>query len=133
VGIKKPVGPKRGKPKRVDPNPDRALLAHAASNAVYSRSPYHCLGAEGQPIATRMKPASPCPRQWSDEDATKTLRIAVSRGHVSEIWEDGFPRYVWHRDGTVFYEARHTRGPLGSFHAYPIEEIQLPLPRGIIL
>ena len=56
----------------------------------------------------------------------RTLRAAIGRGNVSEVWEDGFPRHVWHRDGDVLYEARHTKGPAGSFHAYPIEEFQAP-------
>lgn len=47
------------------------------------------------------------------------------------MWEDGFPRYVWHCEGGIFYEARHTRGPSGLFHAYPIEDIQVP--RGLRL
>lgn len=72
---------------------------------------------------TRAKPASPCPKRWNDAEATQLLRSAISRGHISDKWEDGFPRWVWHRDGGTYYEARHTRGPLGSFHAYPIEEI----------
>jgi hypothetical protein len=75
----------------------------------------------------RPKPASICPKRWSDDDATRALRSAVVCGNVSEIWEDGFPRHVWHKDGNVLYEARHTRGPVGSFHAYPIENIQAPI------
>jgi hypothetical protein len=131
MSIKKPTRLPLGKPKRVARSPDPASIAYAASLAVYSRSQYHCRGPQGQPLATRAKPASPCPRQWSDEDATTLLRGAMFRGHLSEKWENGFPRYVWHRDGIVFYEARHTRGPIGSYHAYPIEDIQLPL--GIVL
>ena len=129
MSIKRPLLPNLGgKPKRVGTNPDQTMLAQAAMHAVYhgDDNPYHCPGIRGQPLATRAKPASICPRRWSDEEATQALRNAMSRGNVSEIWEEGFPRYVWHRDGAVFYEARHTRGPSGSFHAYPIEEIQAP-------
>ncbi len=128
MSIKRPTRPNLGKPKRVCLSPDKALLAQAAASAVYdgSSNPYHCLGIRGRPLSTRVKPASICPKRWTDEDATKVLRAAVARGNVSEKWEEGFPRYVWHRDGEVFYEARHTRGPSGSFHAYPIEEMQAP-------
>jgi hypothetical protein len=80
---------------------------------------------------TRIKPASRCPRRWTDEDATRVLRAAISRGKISADWEDGFPKFVWAKEGGVFYEARHTRGPAGYFHAYPIEAIQLP--RGMAL
>jgi len=124
VGIRRPSRAKLsnwGKTKRVDAAPDPALLAQAAATAVYSASPYHC-----PPFRQRVRPASPCPRRWTDEEATTALRGALSNGHVSDRWENGFPRYVWRRDGNVLYEARHTRGPEGSFHAYPIEDSQAP-------
>jgi len=128
VGIKRPLRPHHGKPKRLDSNPDKTMLAAAAASASYDgdSNPYHCRGSRGQPMSSRIKPASRCPKRWSDEDVTRVLREAMSRGNVSETWEDGFPRYVWHIDGNVVYEARHTRGPIGSFHAYPIEDHQVP-------
>jgi hypothetical protein len=116
----------QGKGKRVDPKPDRARLAQAASKSVYAGSDYHCPGVGGRPLKYRAKPASICPRHWSEAEATAALRVAMTQGTVSEVWEDGFPRYVWHKDGDVWYEARHTRGPYGTFHAYPIELGQLP-------
>jgi len=116
-----------GKLKRIDPTPDCERLAHAAAKAVYSRSEYHCPGARGQPVKARSKHTSICPKRWSDEKATRILREAIACGNVSDTWEEGFPRHVWHKDGKVLYEARHTRGPYGSFHAYPIEDIQAPL------
>lgn len=115
-----------GKPKRMLVRPNLTALTYAAATAVYSQSDYHCPGTKGQPIKSRSKPASHCPRHWSEAEATQALRRAIKAGQVSEIWEDGFPRYVWHRDGDVTYEARHTRGPSGTFHAYPIEPIQVP-------
>jgi hypothetical protein len=126
MAIRRPTPAHLGKRKRVDSNPDQVMLMQAAATAVFGASPYHCRGAKGQPLVTRAKPASPCPRQWSDEEATRTLRAAISRGKISDTWEDGFPKLVWHKDGNVFYEARHTRGPGGSFHAYPVEDIELP-------
>jgi hypothetical protein len=116
-----------GKPKRIHQNPDSKLIAQAAATAVYSPSEFHCPGVKGQPAKFRLKPASICPKRWSDDDATRALREAIARGDVSDAWEEGFPRYVWHRDGNTLYEARHTRGPGGSYHAYPIEIIQAPL------
>jgi hypothetical protein len=115
-----------GKPKRMHPRPNPSALTSAAAAAVYSPSDYHCRGRKGQPLKSRGKPASACPKRWSDTEATRVLRKAIADGNVSEAWEDGFPRYVWHRDGEITYEARHTRGPTGTFHAYPIEAIQTP-------
>jgi hypothetical protein len=106
--------------------PNQGLLTNAATKALYSPSEYHCRGPKGQPLKSRPKPASECPRGWSGAEATHALRRAIADGQVSEVWEDGFPRFVWHRDNGVTYEARHTRGPVGTFHAYPIEAIQAP-------
>lgn len=108
------------------PNPETSALTNAAAQAVYGRSDYHCPGRKGQPPRLRAKPASVCPKVWGDKQATDALRLAITQGYVSEAWEDGFPRYVWHRDSGVIYEARHTRGPIGTFHAYPIEPVQAP-------
>ena len=115
-----------GGPKRVDPSPDPVKIEAAAASAVYSPSEYHCPGPKGEHPKRRFKPASICPRRWSNQSATDALQSAISNGQVSEAWEDGFPRYVWHKDGDVIYEARHTRGPPGTFHAYPLEKFQIP-------
>ncbi|SRR5258708_1073344 len=134
LGIRRPRRghpPHRGKQKQVHPSATAVELARAAAACVYSGSPYHCRRSKGQPPVARAKPASICPRPWSDEEATQALRAAMQRGSVSEAWEDGFPRYVWHRDGNILYEARHIRGPLGSFYAYPIENFQAP--RGLLI
>jgi hypothetical protein len=133
MAIKKPARQIWGKPKRVARAPNAEWLKQAALHAVYdgNQNVNHCPDAMGRPPRGRAKPASICPRRWTDEDATKALREAVARGNVSEAWEDGFPRYVWHRAEGILYEARHTRGPAGLFHAYPIEDIQAP--RGLRL
>src|SRR4051794_35734067 len=109
--IKKPVRPILGKPKRVASSLSAEQLREAALRAVYdgNQNLHHCPDAMGRPPRSRAKPASICPRRWTDEDTTKALREALARGNVSETWEDGFPRYIWHREGDTLYEARHTR------------------------
>lgn len=129
IRIKRPASTNStlfGKPKRVDPTPDPSKLENAAATAVYGFSEYHCRGPKGEAPKKRARPASICPRKWSNDEATEALRMALKKGHVSEAWEEGFPRYAWHRDGAILYEARHTRGPTGTFHAYPIEAFQFP-------
>ncbi len=121
-----------GKPRKLHPSPDPALLARAADQAVYmNHGDYHCFTDRGQPPASRAKPASRCPRRWVAAAATAAIRESIRAGRVSETWEEDFPRHVWHVDGQVVYEARHTRGPSGSYHAYPIERADAP--RGLPL
>jgi len=112
--------------KRVASFPNRVLIAVAAQKATYEPSHYHCRLPDGRPVRARAKPASLCPRDWTIPEATSALRSAILKEYVSEKWEDGFPRYLWLREGEVIYEARHTRGPHGLYHAYPITAAEAP-------
>jgi hypothetical protein len=132
MALKRPrffAAPGKGKRKCVDPHPDQELIKKAASEAVFSRgdSDYHCEGPGGRKPKRRRKYSSVCPKKWSETAATKALRKALAAGQVSPVWENGFPRHVWHRDGDTVYEARHTRGPHGTYHAYPIEKDGIPI------
>jgi len=130
VSLKRPTRanvPFVGKPKKLHPSPDPRLLEKAAESAIYvNHGDYHCPSERGAPPKSRPKPASRCPRPWESPAATAALREAILAGRVSEVWEEEFPRHVWHADGDLWYEARHTRGPSGSYHAYPIEAAAAP-------
>ena len=105
------------------------VLTRAANGATYVRSPYHCAGDGGERVVRRGKPQSICPRRWRADEARAALRRAVLRGNVSERddWINDYPRYIWYRDGLeVVYEARLSGGNSGSYHAYPIEDDQVP-------
>jgi hypothetical protein len=65
---------------------------------------------------------SRCPPIWTNTEATRLLRLAVLEGRVSWLWEKGYPRYVWHLDGDVLYEARLTNSGTGEYHGYPLED-----------
>jgi hypothetical protein len=114
-----------GKPKRLAADPPDEFLSAAAERASYQASPYHCPGPRGQPPARRARPATRCPRVWRDDEATTALRRAILNGNVSESWDNDFPRYVWHLEASVLYEARHTNGPIGTYHAYPVDAATL--------
>ena len=120
-----------GHGKRLCEKSDRVALSTAAERARYDASPYHCRLEGGSPVRHRVKPATPCPHRWRTDDANSALRRAITLGFVSQAWEDGFPRYAWLREGDMVYEARHTRGPLGTYHAYPIDPVEAPV--GLIL
>jgi hypothetical protein len=95
----------------------------AASKARYTGSPYHrSPGSKAGIVAQRVGLTSRCPPNWTNIEATRVLRLAISEGYVSAIWEQCFPRYVWHKDDDVLYEARLTNSGTGEYHGYPLED-----------
>ena len=74
--------------------------------------------------------ASECPPELSqDLDAnTETLRRAIELRCVGADFENGFPKYVWAWVEGELWEARHIRGPIGTYKAYgPLESVDFPL------
>jgi hypothetical protein len=65
--------------------------------------------------------ASKCEAHWTIQTATRALRNAILSGYVSADWRGGFPRYVWHREGELVYEAFLTNQNQGHYKAYPLE------------
>ena len=58
----------------------------------------------------------------SQDRLTEALREAVRKGQTGELWEGGFPRYVWARlDGTV-HEARLINRERGQYKGYPLTD-----------
>jgi hypothetical protein len=95
----------------------------AASKVRYTGSAYHrSPGSKAGPVASRAGLTSKCPPNWTNDEATRVLRNAIREGRVSMSWEHGYPRYVWHLDGEVLYEARLTNSGKGEYHAYPLED-----------
>ena len=80
--------------------------------------------------------ASECPPELSRDldDNTERLRHAIRAGAVGADFEDGFPKYVWVRVNGRLWEARHIRGPAGTYKAYgPLEEVDLPVDANGVL
>jgi hypothetical protein len=95
----------------------------AALKVRYTGSSYHrSTGSKAGPIARRVGLTSKCPPSWTNLEATRLLRLAITDGRVSVSWEHGYPRYVWHLDGDVLYEARLTNSGNGEYHGYPLED-----------
>jgi hypothetical protein len=98
---------------------------HTASTKVrYTGSPYHrAFSSKAGPVAYRSGLTSRCPATWTNGEATRVLRLAINEGRVSMVWENGFPKYVWHLDdGGVLYEACLTNSGNGEYHGYPLED-----------
>ena len=66
-----------------------------------------------------------CPRDLADrrELVEGWLRDAVRAGKVG-VWDGGFPRYVWHREGDMVFEARQGSPGSGEYHGYPLSPAQ---------
>jgi hypothetical protein len=114
----------RGKPKRLRKNVTKEELDQAVSGARYSPSDYHC--KVGGRLARRLRPQTPCPRDFTIQEAGDAIREAIRSRHVSEDWIDEFPRYCWRRIGDRWYEAATRLNDPGNYHAYPIEDVGLP-------
>lgn len=100
-------------------------MAVVAAGCRYVGSPYHkdALGFAGMP---RRRPnASLCPEDLVNrrELVETWLRDAVRSGNVGG-WDGGFPRYVWHREGKIVFEARQGSPGSGEYHGYPLEPSQ---------
>lgn len=65
--------------------------------------------------------AAKCESHWTKPMATRALRNAILAGNVSNDWRGGFPRYVWHVEGELVYEAVLSNQDQGHYHAYPLE------------
>ena len=54
------------------------------------------------------------------------LREAIRQGRVGEPWENGFPRYVWHRGNDTVYEGRLLNREAGEYKGYPLNRDEWP-------
>ena len=100
-----------------------AAIKEAAGNVRYTGSPYHrSPGSKSGPIAQRAGLSSRCPPSWTNQEATRVLRLGILEGRVSEGWTNRYPNYVWHLEGDTLYEAKLTNSGNGEYHGYPLED-----------
>lgn len=121
--------PKRHRPRvRVVAPPAGVNLESVAARAMYVGSPEHkdvpSFTGEPRPRAD----ASICDRALTQQQAqlTNWLRAAIRNGRVSELFEGDFPRYVWHRQDDVVYEARLVNSAAGQYKGYPLNTDEWP-------
>lgn len=116
--------------KRVVCVPPGTDLDSLANQVEYIGSPEH---KDFPSFAGRPRPrrdASLCPR-WirKQEMVLAWLRSAIRRGAIGAPWEGGFPRYVWHKEGSTVFKGRLVNQGNGSYKGYPLSESEWP--RGI--
>ena len=103
-------------------SPDDANLADIAENVRYVPSSYH---DATDPSHRPRADATICPKEVSKKRRRIQvwLRNAILAGRTG-TWCGGFPRYVWHREGDVIYEARQGPPGSGEYHGYPLHPKQ---------
>ena len=114
------------KARRIAAPPHGTDLAGVAESCRYVGSPYHKDRSSFAGTSHRRRPdASMCPRDLADrrELVEGWLRDAVRAGKVG-AWDGGFPRYVWHREGGMVFEARQGSPGSGEYHGYPLTPAQ---------
>ncbi|MCP4696338.1 MAG: hypothetical protein GY862_05770 [Gammaproteobacteria bacterium] len=122
--------PKRHKPlnRKISISSPANDLFELASKVRYVGSPEHKNTPSflGQPRPRA--DASICDKSLAarQEEITGWLRSAIEKGNVSEYWENGFPRYVWHQEGITCYEARLINRVSGEYKGYPLERYECP-------
>ena len=98
--------PTRRRPprRRILPTAPREALGDLARHAIVAST-----GDQGrEPLGDSLEPV----------DAGEQLGAAFERGQVSGPWQDGFPRYVWLREGDTAVEFRLTGQAAGTYTGY---------------
>ena len=104
--------------------PSTVNLPAVAARVTYVGSPYHKDAPSFAGRVPRPRPdASICPRHLASRraDIQKWLADSILLGYCGALWEGSFPRYVWHREGHVVYEARLIDSARGEYKGYPLE------------
>jgi hypothetical protein len=121
---------KRNRRRRIGRWPAETASPEAVAGQVtYVGSPEHKdhPSAAGPPAlrsdATRCEPEITADVQRN----TQALRAGILHGCVGEIFEGGFPKYVWTWIDGNLYEARHINGPQGTYKGYRLERDEFPL------
>lgn len=121
--------PKRHRPRlRAIAAPSTADLPTVARSCSYVGSPEH---KRSQSFAGQPRPradASICDIRLADKqsEVQRWLQESVRAGLVSEMLENGFPRYVWRREGATVFEARLVNSGSGEYKGYPLNPDEWP-------
>jgi len=107
--------------------PEGIDLVALAGRVRYVGSPYHKdVPSFAGPIPQPRPDATISPRELTQhrDKVQDLLQRAITNGWVGEPWEEGFPRYVWVREGNTIFEGRLTNQTLGEYKGYPLTQDQ---------
>lgn len=109
--------------------PNDTDLEALAKKVTYVGSPEHKRGPSFAGMAKPRADASKCPDALAGQlkKVIQWLRQAVAAGNVGGKWEQGFPRYVWFKEGdSNIYEGRLTNAAKGEYKGYPLARDEIP-------
>ena len=120
---------KRKRPPLRNKGPQSGLdFENIAKRARYTGSPEHKdhKSFVGQP--KRRSDASVCDVSLATKkrEITKWLKNAIKNKQIGEFFEGDFPRYVWHKEEDVVYEARLINRTTGEYKGYPLLSSEAP-------
>ena len=102
-------------------------LRAVANRVTYIGSPEHKDFPSFAGMPRPRADASLCPRSITDaEIVTGWLRSSITRGATGGLWEGGYPRYVWHKEGDTLFEARLVNKGSGAYKGYPLTSQEWP-------
>lgn len=121
-------GRKRPLARKVSGIPHGVDASSVAARVRYVGSPEHKTYPFAGSSPRLRADASKCDKVFvgSESELTEWLREAIRRGVTGGQWEGGFPKYVWHREGDVVYEARLLNCGNGEYKGYPLTQEQYP-------
>ena len=121
---------RRGNPKQkaIGQSPQGVDVAAVANQVRYVGSIAHKDAASFAGAVPHPAPArSVCPRELNGRqtDIQQWLKDAILAGQFGRFWLAGFPKYVWHREGTTVFEGQLMRPyERGGYKGYPLEPDQ---------
>lgn len=121
--------PKRHRPRKrvIIPPPQGLDPSTAAASAKYVGSPEH---KDVFSFAGNPKPradATICDRSFVNRlgEINHWLQDAIRNGNTGD-WTGSFPRYAWHREGDVVFEARLVNEINGEYKGYLLKREEWP-------
>lgn len=122
--------PKRKRPqlRRIIPPAAEVDRDALAARADYVGSPEHKRSPSFAGAPRPRADATICDPLLNErlEEIRGWLREAIRRGCSSELWEGGFPRYLWYFEAGTAYEARLVNRELGQYKGYPLSPDEWP-------
>lgn len=119
----------RHRPREICPAPAGIDLRAVATRVTYAGSVEHKDTPSPAGWPRPRADAAICDRGLATDcfvRVTAWLKKAIMLGNVGAPWEDGLPRYAWHREGDTVYEARLSNRNIGAYKGYPLEPEEQP-------